>query len=316
MVYYLTVIMIFGGEMKSYSEQYLRYLKEEREMSKNTLDAYRRDVREFEHHLEKEGVDDAADVTRDKIRTYLESLREKGRSQSTMSRKTSAIRSYVTYLYKEGIIDSNPSAGVKPYRTERKEIDYLTLNEIDRLLESPDDSVKGIRDRAILEVMYATGIRVTELTAMLLSEVNLTIGFVTCRGDFGKARIIPLGHMCVEALKRYVEESRSKLLASSCHSGDGGKSGEYLFLNYHGDRLTRQGLWKIVSTYAEKSGLNRKLTPQMLRNSFAVHMLQNGADTKTMKELMGFEDSAALQVYQNVTKNKLKEVYDKTHPRA
>jgi integrase/recombinase XerD len=316
MVYYLTVIMIFGGEMKSYSEQYLRYLKEEREMSKNTLDAYRRDVREFEHHLEKEGVDDAADVTRDKIRTYLESLREKGRSQSTMSRKTSAIRSYVTYLYKEGIIDSNPSAGVKPYRTERKEIDYLTLNEIDRLLESPDDSVKGIRDRAILEVMYATGIRVTELTAMLLSEVNLTIGFVTCRGDFGKARIIPLGHMCVEALKRYVEESRSKLLASSCHSGDGGKAGEYLFLNYHGDRLTRQGLWKIVSTYAEKSGLNRKLTPQMLRNSFAVHMLQNGADTKTMKELMGFEDSAALQVYQNVTKNKLKEVYDKTHPRA
>ena len=308
--------MIFGGEMKSYSEQYLRYLKEEREMSKNTLDAYRRDVREFEHHLEKEGVDDAADVTRDKIRTYLESLREKGRSQSTMSRKTSAIRSYVTYLYKEGIIDSNPSAGVKPYRTERKEIDYLTLNEIDRLLESPDDSVKGIRDRAILEVMYATGIRVTELTAMLLSEVNLTIGFVTCRGDFGKARIIPLGHMCVEALKRYVEESRSKLLASSCHSGDGGKAGEYLFLNYHGDRLTRQGLWKIVSTYAEKSGLNRKLTPQMLRNSFAVHMLQNGADTKTMKELMGFEDSAALQVYQNVTKNKLKEVYDKTHPRA
>ncbi|MDD6255161.1 MAG: tyrosine-type recombinase/integrase [Eubacteriales bacterium] len=302
--------------MKSYSEQYLRYLKEEREMSKNTLDAYRRDVREFEHHLEKEGVDDAADVTRDKIRTYLESLREKGRSQSTMSRKTSAIRSYVTYLYKEGIIDSNPSAGVKPYRTERKEIDYLTLNEIDRLLESPDDSVKGIRDRAILEVMYATGIRVTELTAMLLSEVNLTIGFVTCRGDFGKARIIPLGHMCVEALKRYVEESRSKLLASSCHSGDGGKAGEYLFLNYHGDRLTRQGLWKIVSTYAEKSGLNRKLTPQMLRNSFAVHMLQNGADTKTMKELMGFEDSAALQVYQNVTKNKLKEVYDKTHPRA
>ena len=285
-------------------------------MSKNTLDAYRRDVREFEHHLEKEGVDDAADVTRDKIRTYLESLREKGRSQSTMSRKTSAIRSYVTYLYKEGIIDSNPSAGVKPYRTERKEIDYLTLNEIDRLLESPDDSVKGIRDRAILEVMYATGIRVTELTAMLLSEVNLTIGFVTCRGDFGKARIIPLGHMCVEALKRYVEESRSKLLASSCHSGDGGKAGEYLFLNYHGDRLTRQGLWKIVSTYAEKSGLNRKLTPQMLRNSFAVHMLQNGADTKTMKELMGFEDSAALQVYQNVTKNKLKEVYDKTHPRA
>lgn len=302
--------------MKSYSDQYLRYLKEERYMSKNTLDAYRRDVREFEQHLESDGVSDTAAVTRTEIMSYLEALREEGRSQSTMSRKTSAVRSYITYLNETGVMDTNPSVGVKPYHTSRKEIDYLTLEEVEKLLESPDDSVKGIRDRAILEMLYGTGIRVTELTGMLLSEVNLTIGFITCRGDYGKARIIPLGHMCRKALARYVDEARPKLLTPSASDKKKAKADSYLFVNYHGDRLTRQGLWKIVSTYADRAGLGRKLTPQMLRNSFAVHMIQNGADPKTMKELMGFEDSATLQVYIGVTKNRLKEVYDKTHPRA
>ena len=303
--------------MKSYSEQYLRYLKDDRGMSKNTLDAYRRDVREFERHLEKDGVEDAADTTKADIKSYLEELREEGRSQSTMSRKTSAVRSYITFLCDRGVIKSeNPAAGVKPYHTEKKKIDYLSVDEVENLLNSPDSSVKGIRDRAILEVLYGTGIRVTELTGMLLSEVNLTIGYVTCRGDFGKARIIPMGHMCREALEAYVNKSRPKLLASAGRDRQKKDSADYLFLNYHGERLTRQGLWKIVSTYAEKSGLGKKLTPQMLRNSFAVHMIQNGADLKAMKELMGFEDSATLQAYIGVSKSRIKEVYDNTHPRA
>lgn len=302
--------------MKSYSEEYMRYLKDERRMSSNTVEAYGRDVSEFTEYLEKEQVKDVRDIQKRIILSFMENLREEGRSQSTMGRKISSVRSYVTWLYTRGLIDSNPSVGVKPRYTVRKNVDYLSVEEIDRLLDAPDDSRKGIRDRAILELLYGTGIRVTELITMLLSEANLTIGYVTCRGDYGKARIIPLGRPCKSALGRYVEESRPFFLDTARRSELSEAGEDHLFLNVHGEKLTRQGLWKIVSNYSEKAGLGQKLTPQVLRNSFAVHMLQNGADVKTMQELMGFEDPATLQVYLNVTKNRIKEVFDRTHPRA
>ena len=285
-------------------------------MSSNTVDAYSRDVNEFTDYLENEKIVDVRDIQKKIILSFMDKLRSEGRSQSTMGRKISSVRSYVTFLYDRGLIDSNPSVGVKPQYTARKNVEYLSIEEVGSLLAAPDESRKGLRDRAILELLYGTGIRVTELISMKVSEVNLTIGFVTCRGDYGKARIIPLGRPCRAALNRYIEDARPVFLETVRKNGIPDTEDGYLFLNVHGERLTRQGLWKIVSNYSEKAGLGHRLTPQVLRNSFAVHMLQNGADVRTMQELMGFEDPATLQVYLNVTKNRIKEVFDKTHPRA
>jgi len=302
--------------MKSYSEDYTRYLRQERRMSDNTVDAYCRDVNEFTRYLDMTSIEDVRGIQQTDILSFMEKLRTEGRSQSTMGRKISSVRSYVTFLYDRGLIDSNPSVGVKPGCTARKSVEYLTIEEVSRLLSAPDESIKGIRDRAILELLYGTGIRVTELISMLTTEMNLTIGFITCRGDYGKARIIPLGRPCRAALERYMEVSRPRFLEAARKSESFAPGEDYLFLNVHGEKLTRQGLWKIVSNYSEKAGLGHRLTPQVLRNSFAVHMLQNGADVRTMQELMGFEDPATLQVYLNVTRNRIKEVFDKTHPRA
>ncbi len=302
--------------MKSYSDDYMRYLKDERRMSSNTVDAYSRDINEFTDYLEKERILDVKEIQKKMIISFMDKLRSDGRSQSTMGRKISSVRSYITYLYDRGLIDTNPSVGVKPRYSARKSVEFLSIEDMNRLLAAPDDTKKGIRDRAILELLYGTGIRVTELISMKVSEVNLTIGFVTCRGDYGKARIIPLGRPCRAALNKYIEEARPVFLEAAERSTSSEAGEEYLFLNVHGEKLTRQGLWKIVSNYSEKAGLGQRLTPQVLRNSFAVHMLQNGADVRTMQELMGFEDPATLQVYLNVTKNRIKEVFDKTHPRA
>lgn len=302
--------------MNSYSEDYLRYLRQERHMSANTVDAYFRDVSEFTRYLDGSKVTDVKGIQQETILSFMEKLRGDGRSQSTMGRKISSVRSYVTFLYNRGLIDSNPSLGVKPRYTSRKGVEFLSIEEVGRLLSAPDRSIKGLRDRAILELLYGTGIRVTELISMRVSEMNLSIGFVTCRGDYGKARIIPLGRPCRAALSEYIEHSRTKFLGSGKTENEKDETNDYLFVNTHGEKLTRQGLWKIVSSYSERAGLGQRLTPQVLRNSFAVHMLQNGADVRTMQELMGFEDSATLQVYLNVTRNRIKEVFDKTHPRA
>lgn len=173
----------------------------------------------------------------------------------------------------------------------------------------PDDSIRGKRDRAILELLYATGIRVNEVIAANVKDVNLRIGFFTCPGESGKARIIPIGRPARAALEEYIYNSRDMMVKDN-------KDEDALFVNYYGKRMTRQGLWKIMKEYADKAGLSQKLTPHILRNSFAVHMVQNGADLKSLQELLGHEDISATQIYLSVTKNRIKDVYDKTHPRA
>ena len=180
--------------------------------------------------------------------------------------------------------------------------------EIEQLLELPDDTTKGKRDRAILELLYATGIRASELIEMQLDDINVRMGFVKCAGTHGSARIIPIGRPCRRAMDTYIAEVRALLLK--------GQESEMLFLNYAGKPFTRQGLWKILKEYGETAGFDIPLTPQVIRNSFAVHMLQNGADVKSLQELMGHEDISATQAYLAVVKNRIKDVYDKTHPRA
>lgn len=319
--------------MDTYLEMYTDYLKNVKNMAKNSLSAYRRDIADFHRYLSSRGIGCAEEISGADISSYAFELKNSGRAASTVHRKMASVRSYCLYLTGEGILEENPARNIRPPRMEKKEIEYLSIQEVEAILNAPDDSVKGLRDRAILEMMYGTGIRVTEISSLRMSDVNFRIGFITCTGEYGKARIIPLGRPCREALERYLDESRPKLLESylrrraeqemsgteSADDRDAGRKEspqEYIFMNYHGERLTRQGLWKIVRTYAKEAGVEKRLTPQILRNSFAVHMVQNGADLKSIQELMGYEDAATAQIYLTVTKNRIKEVYDKTHPRA
>lgn len=292
-----------------YVEQFTDYLKTEKKMAKNSLEAYERDVNEFVAFEQSRGIEDARDASSTEIVAYLHSLKTAGKSAATVNRKLASARAFFNYLMDRKLIDSNPTAGIKSPKIERKEIEFLTIEEIDKLLEGPDDSLKGRRDRAILEVLYATGIKVSELIEANIEDINFRMGFITCEGESSKARIVPLGRPARAALEDYVYEVRETMLKEN-------KEENALFVNYYGKRITRQGLWKILKEYGEKADIQRKLTPNTLRNSFAVHMLQNGADLKSLQELMGHEDITATQMYLSATKNRIKDVYDKAHPRA
>ncbi len=291
-------------------DSFLEYLKTGKKMSWNTQEAYKRDMLAFFAFLEEKGIRDPKDVTNTEIVSYLFLLRKTGKSASTINRKLATIRGYFRFLMEEkGVITANPTANIKSPKVERKEIEYLTIEEVDVLLSIPDDSVKGKRDRAILELLYATGIRVNELIYASLSDVNLRIGFFTCPGDSGKARIIPIGGPARAAMEEYIYRGRDMLVKDN-------RDETSLFVNFYGKQMTRQGLWKILREYGIKAGIEGKITPHILRNSFAVHMIQNGADLKSLQELLGHEDLSATQIYLSVTKNRIKDVYDKTHPRA
>ena len=292
-----------------YIEKYLSYLKNDKKMAANSLEAYGRDIRDFEQFIQSRGTGSVLDATSTDVVAYLNKLKAAGRSPSTVNRKLASVRSFYNYMQGENLISDNPARGIKTPRIEKKELEYLSIKEIDQLLDSPDDSLKGRRDRAILEVLYATGIKVSELIDANVEDVNFRMGFITCYGESSKTRIIPMGRPARAALEDYVYEVRDQLLEDN-------KDEKALFVNYYGKRLTRQGLWKILREYGEKSGIKHKLTPNTLRNSFAVHMLQNWADLKSLQELMGHEDIMATQVYLAATKNHIKDVYDKTHPRA
>lgn len=292
-----------------YLDEFLQYLEHEKKMAQNTQEAYKRDVLDFFVFLKDNGIDDPVLVSNTHVVSYLLRLKGDNKSAATVNRKLASVRAYFNFLLERGIVRQNPSSGIKSPKIERKELEYLTLEEVDRLLAMPDRSVRGIRDRAILELLYATGIRVNEIIAANVEDVNLRIGFFTCPGDTGKARVIPMGRPARKAVEEYIYDARDLLLRER-------KEETALFVNYFGQRMTRQGLWKILKEYAEKAQISNNLTPHTLRNSFAVHMIQNGADLKSLQDLLGHEDISATQIYLSVTKNRIKDVYDKTHPRA
>ncbi len=292
-------------------EAFLDNLKREKQMALNTLEAYRSDIVGFGRYLQDLGKD-PLEVTNTDMVGYLLYLKEKQRSPSTINRKLASIRAYYRFLLGEGLVNQDPTLHIKSPRIERKAIDYLTIDEVDRLLAAPDGTVKGKRDRAILELLYATGIRVNELIEADLKDVNLRIGFFTCQGEAGRARIVPIGKPARVALEEYLYAARASFL----HKPGSDQEEQALFLNHRGQRLTRQGLWKILKEYGKQASLDKPLTPHMLRNSFAVHMVQNGADLKSLQELLGHEGASATQVYLMASKSRIKDVYDKTHPRA
>ncbi len=296
--------------MEKIMERFLVYLQNEKQAAKNTIEAYRRDIKEFFSFAGEKGISEPGQVSQTDIVSYLLRLKNSGKSPSTVNRRVASLRAFFTYMHSEGIIKENPVFEIKSPKVERKELEYLSIEEVDRLLSLPDTSPKGIRDKAILEVLYATGIRVSELVEANLEDVNTRMGFITCHGNGqGKPRIVPMGRPARAAMEEYIYDVRPKFALTSGEENA-------LFLNYKGERISRQGLWKLIREYAADAGLENHITPQVLRNSFAVHMIQNGADLKSLQELLGHEDLAATQIYLSVTKNRIKEVYDKTHPRA
>ncbi|HWQ77432.1 MAG TPA: site-specific tyrosine recombinase, partial [Anaerovoracaceae bacterium] len=299
-----------GGFMDGILNDFINYLSLEKKMAQNSLEAYKRDVLEFSDLIRGKQNLSLNEASNTEVVAWLLKLKNDGKSAATVNRKVASLRAFYNYLTAQRIITSNPTVNIKSPKIERKGIEYLSVTEIENLLSLPDRSLKGIRDRAILELLYATGIRVSEIVEMDLEDVNLRMGFVTCNGEHGKARIIPMGRPSRAAVEEYIYEARPKFLK------DAAKGEKSLLVNYSGSRLTRQGLWKLLKEYAKLAGIEHKLTPQTLRNSFAVHMIQNGADLKSLQELMGHEDISATQIYLSVSKNRIKEVYDRSHPRA
>ena len=277
--------------------------------SSSTVSAYMSDINDFVSFLSDRPTDILA-AGSDDIKAYISSLEDAGRSKSTVNRRIASLKRYYGFLLGEGIIERDPTYGSKASVVEAKEIVYLTEDEITKFVESPGNNKQGLRDRAILEMMYATGIKVSELCDLDLGDLNLNIGYISISsGEKNKGRVVPIGRYCKTAVKEYILKSRRNFL-------DGKDDKGALFLNHLGTRITRQGVWKILKKYSAVSGIEKDVTPQMIRDTFAVHLIQHGADLKTLQELLGHEDITATQIYLKFKKNRVMDVYNDSFPRA
>ena len=293
-------------------DKFLDYLQNEKGKADNTILAYRKDLTGYQEFLQKKGISRIEDAGSSDAALYLMEMKNEGKSKATVNRRLASIRAYYKFLVKKGVIKENPAEDIRTPKIAVKEIQYLSVEEVEKLLSLPDDSTKGLRDRAMLEVLYATGIRVSEIVELRLSDVDLSLGFVKCAGGHGRPRIVPMGIPARNALREYLRKSRPFYMKEQDASDPDGM----LFVNFSGEAFTRQGFWRILKQYGEESGLGDRLNPQTLRNSFAMHMVANGIDVLSLQEMMGHEDITATKVYFGNTKNKIKNVYDKTHPRA
>lgn len=290
-----------------YISGYEFWLVKEKKAASNTLSSYLRDIRQFSDWLESEGIA-LPQATQNDIKLYVKFLNKRGKSDATVVRSVASLKSFYSYMLAAHHVPANPARGFTPPKLERKLPDILTSKEVDLFLEQPDTSdEKGCRDKAMLELLYATGIRVTELISLDIHDINLSLGFVHCAGK-GKERIVPIYKTAVRALSAYVNDVRPQLLDAPHETA--------LFVNMNGERMSRQGFWKIVKFYQEKAGISKEITPHTLRHSFAAHLLENGADLKSIQEMLGHADISSTQIYAQVVNQKLRDVYAKAHPRA
>ncbi len=286
---------------------YETYLVKVKNASSNTTVSYLRDIRQFAQWLEEKAGLEIEDATQPHIRQYLAYLEEEGRSTSTMSRVLASLRSFFTYLMASGFLQETPVRDIHIQRKEKKLPQILTGREVELLLAQPSSTdAKGCRDRAMLEVMYATGLRVSELIGLNLEDVVLDGGFLKCVGK--KTRLVPMYPGAVKALTVYIQEVRPGMVAQPMERA--------LFVNVNGERMSRQGFWKILKHYQETAHINKDITPHTLRHSFAVHLLENGADLHSIQEMMGHSDISSTQLYTQLVSRNLKNVYDKCHPKA
>jgi integrase/recombinase XerD len=298
--------------MDDHLKNFMQFLLVEKRVAKNTLLSYERDIKTYLHYLKNvEAIEACNQVQRAHIVHFLSFLKEQGKSTKTLARHVASIRAFHQFLLREQVSNQDPSVLIEPPKSERSIPKVLSLKEVERLLDFPNGQGHfGLRDKAMLELLYATGIRVSELIQIDVDHVNVTMGFVTVSGN-NKERIIPIGKKASEALKVYIDRGRTNFVSKNENY-----SNSALFLNHQGKRLTRQGFWKILKKLAQEAGIESELTPNTLRHSFATHLLENGADLKAVQEMLGHADISTTQIYTQVTKTRLMDVYSKFHPRA
>ena len=293
--------------MEKQINNFLEFLQKDKKLTDNTLQSYKRDINQYEEYINKKQLDySKADETT--IKNYLDYLQENGKKTSTVSRNLASIRSFYQYEVRVKDINEDPTANVQSPKIEKRIPNVLSTKEVELLLEQPTDTdLKGIRDKAMLEFAYATGMRVTEIISLNVEDINLETGYATCKNG-KKERTVPIGEMSLKALKDYMLNARHTMIKD-----DNEKA---LFVNVNGQRLTRQGFWKIIKYYKEQAHIDKDITPHVLRHSFATHLLQNGADLKSIQTMLGHYDILSTQIYMQFQDESLKNVYKKAHPRA
>jgi len=294
-----------------YTESYdifEKYLREVKKSSENTLASYLRDIRQLADYLESHEDCPLEKATDEELGDYIGMLRGEGKSVATVSRAIASIKCFYSYLNREGHIEADPSTKLVADKSTQKLPQILTGKEVELLLEQPKcTDAKGYRDRAMLELLYATGIRVTELISLDLKDVNTAAGFIKCTSK-ERERVIPIYPAAVKALTEYIQFIRPQMIALPTETA--------LFVNVSGERMSRQGFWKIIKYYQQKAHIEKTITPHTLRHSFAAHLLENGADLHSIQEMLGHADIASTQIYSHLVNKELKDVYKKAHPRA
>ncbi len=294
--------------MSKLIDEFTDYLKNVRNFSENTVVSYRRDATLYFANMNFKSDEDCLEVTAERLDGYFKSMTENGKSNATVLRSVASIRSFYDYLNARGLIDNNPGTELNLPKQSRKPPVILSPAEVNKLLSLPkSDDPKGIRDRAMLELLYATGMKVSELISLELKDVNLNDGSLICRGKT-KSRVIPIGAAAEKAVGDYISYVREDMVES--------KKVKTLFVNCQGKPMTRQGFWKIMKCYIAKAGIKKLVTPQTLRHSFAMHLLQNGAEFRDVSEMLGYNDELSAKIYSNMLKERIKKAYNRAHPRA
>jgi integrase/recombinase XerD len=290
-------------------DQFLNYILVEKGLSKNTIDAYSHGLNRFLDYLRKKGIQEMPSVSKLDVRAFLLGLKRQGLSAKSVVRNLAAIRSFFRFLIQEGILDTDPIEELESPKIEKKLPEILTLKEVEQLLEQPNSQIPiGIRDRAMLEVLYATGMRVSELTQLPIHQVNLEGGFVLVFGKGSKERVIPLGSEAMKWIALYLNMARERLAK--------GKESPSLFINRSGRGMSRQQFWKIIKAYGRRAGIRKRITPHLLRHSFASHLLERGADLRSVQIMLGHADISTTQIYTHVTGERLKKIHQRYHPRG
>lgn len=293
--------------METEINQFMIYLHNIKKTSENTELSYRRDLMKVKNYMEEQGIENVKEITKNNLTSYVGYLQKNKFSAATISRNIASLKAFYHYLSKEGMVSEDISDALHAPKIEKKMPEILSTKEVVKLLEQPSgNSPKEIRDKAMLELLYATGIRVTELINLKLSDVDLQVGYIVCH-DGGKERVIPFGNQAKGALIRYLEGTRAAMLSDP--------ESPYLFANCQGQPMSRQGFWKIIKFYTKKAGITADITPHTLRHSFAAHLVENGADLRSVQEMLGHSDISTTQIYVNLNKSKLWDVYAKAHPR-
>ena len=299
---------VFKQFMEREIMNFISYLHNIKKTSNNTELSYKRDLGKMRQYLEENGISGLNDITEEVLDSYIVYLEENQFAAATISRNIASIKAFFHYLAKEAVIEKDISVGLKAPKIEKKMPEILTPEEVIWLLEQPKgDTPKEIRDKAMLELLYATGIRVTELITLKVSDVNLQMGFIVCR-DGSKERVIPFGAAAKKAMTNYLDKARNVMLFDL--------QSDILFVNCSGQPMSRQGFWKLIKYYAKKAGIMAEITQHTLRHSFAAHLVENGADLRSVQEMLGHSDISTTQIYATMTHNRIREVYSKAHPRG